>query len=136
MFLAKFECLLFEADITTWPDTAKISLLYIGLSQILKAKLAHQIGLSTNYPEFVYIFQILEDYSIASLTTTNTYQKNSFSIYNKDVMDIGTVNIGLLDKDSTDPGNHWDPTIGKIIADSDLDSDLDSEDTHNFSEYF
>ncbi len=106
MFLAKFERLLFEADATTWPDTAKISLLRTGLSQTFKAKLTHQIGLPTNYPEFVYVFQTLGDYSAASPTITNTHQKNSFSTHNKDAMDIGAVNIGLLDKDSTDLGNH------------------------------
>ncbi len=98
--------------------------------------MTYQIGLPTNYPEFVYVFQTLGDYSAVSPTTTNTHQKNSFSTHNKDAMDIGAVNIGLFDKDSTDPGNHWDPTIGEMVADSDSDSDLDSEDARSFSEYF
>ncbi len=48
-------------------------------------------------------------------------------------MDIGAVNIGLIDKDFIDLGNHWDPTIGEMVADSDsdLDLDLDSEDVHS-----
>ncbi len=50
MFLAKFERLVFEADATAWPDTAKIPLLRTSLPQALKAKLGYQIGRPTDYP--------------------------------------------------------------------------------------
>jgi len=99
-YIAKFERILYEARGQDWPDVNKISTFRNGLNSMLRNRLAQQLNLPRQYPNFIRIVQQLAGRSSSSVQqphASSSGNGNGNGHHYTEPMDLNVVTLNTID---------------------------------------